>query len=529
MKRMLQPITCKLCGETHPSNGIHTHLKYKHGGMTTEQYRDRFGDFRINTSKAELLKVGKPLYKCLLCGDDKTYTTTALSFHLMKCHHTDKQSYILNTLLGGIPPTCKCGCGQLTKINSYDAPYAAEYVSGHNKSTLGYTFSAESTEKMRDAALSRLSKMKDAGIVPAWHNSESVLKRSKILHDKSIRSKEKKYDVTVLSEQFNKIDFSCNKCGSVYSQFHASYFTCLKCNPPKKSKVQLDLYDYIRNDLGIADALLDHRKTFSGNMEIDIFIPSKMIGIEFDGLYYHSENAGGKSREYHVWKTNECQSKGIRLVHVFEDEWRDKKDIIKSKLSKILGVASSVERLYARKCTVRQIDWASASTFLDKHHIQGSVPSAVILGLFDKDVLVSVATFGKPNAVRGKKSLGDGEWELVRMATDITKTVIGGAGKLLSFFIKEYNPKKVISYADRRFTVSDHNVYNSLGFSLVSNGRPNYYYTNDYKNRLHRYNFTKATLVQSGGDPTKTEWEIMQARGYDRIWDCGHLKYQLDL
>jgi hypothetical protein len=274
---------------------------------------------------------------------------------------------------------------------------------------------------------------------------------------------------------------------------------------------------------------MDHRKTFSGNMEVDIFVPSKSIGIEFDGLYYHSEVAGNKPKTYHAWKTNECDSKGIRLIHIFEDEWRDQQEIVKSKIKKLLSHSVGIEKIYARKCEVRPIGWNDAKQFLDKNHIQGSVPASILLGLFFNNSLVSVATFGKPTVVRGKKSLLQGEWELMRMATDIKKNVIGAAGKLLSFFIKTHVPIKITSYADKRFTSKHSNVYASIGFSLVSDGQPNYYYMNNYKNRLHRFNFTKSKLVESGGDPMKTEWQIMQDLGYDRIWDCGHLKYELNI
>ena len=164
MKRQLQQITCQLCGECHPSNGIHTHLKYKHGGMTTKQYIEKFGDFRMNTKIAEKLKDGKTLYKCLICGDDKTYSTTALSFHIIKQHKSDKSSYITKYLLDEKLPTCKCGCGKLMDIKSYSPPYTTEYASGHNKSTLGYKFSDASKQLMSIVATNNINLAKQAWI-----------------------------------------------------------------------------------------------------------------------------------------------------------------------------------------------------------------------------------------------------------------------------------------------------------------------------------------------------------------------------
>ena len=103
---------------------------------------------------------------------------------------------------------------------------------------------------------------------------------------------------------------------------------------------------------------------------------------------------------------------------------------------------------------------------------------------------------------------------------------IGGLSKLLNYFIKKYNPQKIISYADMRYTDCKSNLYKSIGFKLIKSTKPNYFYTNNYKNKLHRFNFTKQKLVKMGHDKNKTEWQIMQELGYDRIWDCGHYKYE---
>ena len=104
--------------------------------------------------------------------------------------------------------------------------------------------------------------------------------------------------------------------------------------------------------------------------------------------------------------------------------------------------------------------------------------------------------------------------------------MIGGASKLLSYFIKQYKPKKIISYADRRW--SDGNLYKKIGFNLVNLTHPSYFYTNDYLIKYHRFSFRKDQLSEKLVlfDPQLTEWENMQLNGYDRIWDCGNLKYE---
>lgn len=98
-------------------------------------------------------------------------------------------------------------------------------------------------------------------------------------------------------------------------------------------------------------------------------------------------------------------------------------------------------------------------------------------------------------------------------------------------FTKNYNPQKIVSYADRRWTYSKTNLYDKLGFVKIDDGIPNYWYIDNTWERIHRFNFRKNVLNEKlqNFDENLTEWENMQINGYDRIWDCGHLKYELTI
>lgn len=528
MKRTLQPVTCQLCGETHPSNGIHTHLKYKHDGMTTVEYIKRYGDFRVNTKKSESLKDGKSVYKCLICGDDITYTATALSFHLIKKHGTSKDSYILKYLLDGKKPMCKCGCGEETKITSYDVPYCREYISGHNKSTLGFKFSRESRERMSKRAVFRTNALRESGLVEPRHRRSCVFNRVYGTIE-TYRSKLLERGVQLLSDESDihtdgvELKFLCVETGKQFSQHLLDARSPYK--KKTKSKYQDELVCFIRSVIPEADVIENTQKVLDNRKEIDVYIPSKKIAIEFDGLYYHAEVSGNKDKLYHLWKTENALSKGIRLVHIFEDEWILRRRIVEAKLKSILGVRDS-RVVFARKCLVKEIDATTKNTFLNEFHIQGRDSSEVKLGLFFQSELVAVMTFSKPNVSKGSSSTDD-FMELSRYATKCN--VIGGAGKLIKYFVRNSNVKKIVTYADRRWSIESSNLYTSTGFSFVGKTQCNYFYLDGSQTRLHRFNFTKSKLVSMGGDPNKTEWQLMQESGYDRIWDCGHLKYEMIL
>ena len=231
-------------------------------------------------------------------------------------------------------------------------------------------------------------------------------------------------------------------------------------------------------------------------------------------------------KDYHVFKTQLADKNNVKLVQIFEDEWRDKKSIVKNRLANLFGVYSN--KLNARQLTIGHVSSEQKSKFLSENHLQGNDKSNIIIGLYSKDMLVSIMTFAKPRIALGNKSSADGEWELVRFCNLTGHNVRGGFSKLLKYFIKTHQPSKIITYADRRWSGKTNNVYEKNGFSFVSETKPNYFYMQGYKCRLHRYNFTKSKLVKKYGLPeTMTETEIMRKLRYDRIWDCGHLKYEI--
>lgn len=249
--------------------------------------------------------------------------------------------------------------------------------------------------------------------------------------------------------------------------------------------------------------------------EIDIYIPSNGIGFEFDGLFWHNDMR--VARNYHYEKTQIADTHGIRLIHVFEDEWDHRQEIVKSRIKNLLGKTDT--RIPARKCDVREVDSVTEREFLNKNHIQGYAKSSVKIGLFFKDELVSLMTFSKPNLAKGQKKK-DGRWELLRFCNIINTTVIGGANKLFSHFVDTHSPNEVLSFADSRWSKGD--LYTKLGFESRGHTPPNYWYVNARElKRIHRFSMRK----NSNDDQNLTEYENRLNQGFLRIWDCGSSKW----
>jgi len=252
-------------------------------------------------------------------------------------------------------------------------------------------------------------------------------------------------------------------------------------------------------------------------LELDFYFPDHKIAIEFNGLYWHSEELN-KDKNYHLMKTELCEEKGIQLLHIFENEWVHNEDIIKSIILSKLGKFEN--RYYGRKCIVKEIDNKLKNEFLIDNHLQGKDRSSIALGLFYENELMSCMTFG-----RRKITGGDSKFELIRFCNKLNTQIIGGASKLFKHFIRNYKYNEVVTYSDRRFSMG--NFYEKMGFSLSHCSSPNYWYFNadELKNRIQYQKHKLKDKLQTF-DPTLTEYENMLSNGFNRIWDCGNFVYK---
>lgn len=285
------------------------------------------------------------------------------------------------------------------------------------------------------------------------------------------------------------------------------------------SEPEKEILEYIKS-FGIE--CKKNRSLLNGK-ELDIFIPEFNIAIEFNGNKFHTEKYGGKTKNYHLDKLLQCKKSGVNLIHIFEDEYMYHKDIVLSKIKHILKKDCDLPKIQGRKCSIQEINKDDAYAFLEKYHIQGPASSTVYLGAFYDGKLMAVMSFMKNGSNADK-------WELNRFASDYNFTMQGVGGKLFSYFIKNYNPLFIKSFMDRRWCHSEaSNLYTKLGFTFDKYTYPDYRYFKssvDRYARLHKFNFRKQLLHKKYGlDLSLTEREMTEQLGYDRIWDCGLIRY----
>ena len=295
---------------------------------------------------------------------------------------------------------------------------------------------------------------------------------------------------------------------------------CPKCFK-EKSHVENDVLNYIKE---ICDCeVIENDRTILDGKEIDILIPSKNIGFEINGLIWHSEKFQ-TNKMFHVEKKENALKKGINLIHIYEDDWILKQNIIKSRIKNLLHLNEI--KIYARKCKIKNVPYKNSKLFLDENHLQGNCISKYRYGLYYNNELISLMTFGNLRKNVGKSS-NYNEYEMLRFCNKLNTNIIGGASKLLKHFINDINPDRIISYADRNW--SNGNLYNTLGFKLYNISSPSYYYVIN-KKKVNRFNLRKDILISKFNCPKNiTEHEFCLSKQWYRIYDCGCLCYEINL
>ena len=265
---------------------------------------------------------------------------------------------------------------------------------------------------------------------------------------------------------------------------------------------------YIENDRSILDG-----------QELDIYIPSKNLAIECNGIRWHSDIF--KKSTYHYNKYLKCKEGGIQLITIWEDWLMNKPIVVKSMLLNKLGL--SPRRIFARKCNLIYIKSGIANNFLDRNHIQGSTKASIYVGLEYKGEIVSVMTFNKRRGCIGN----DNSWELSRFCNVVDTVIVGAASRLLKEFRRNHK-EQIVSFSSN--DVSNGNLYRQLGFTETTTSIPYWYIDNKY-HRYHRTSFTKSAIVKRGwkdkNDNSWTENEVTHEHDLYKIYDSGLTKFIL--
>jgi len=292
----------------------------------------------------------------------------------------------------------------------------------------------------------------------------------------------------------------CPTCGDTFEIGWALFYKrretrttiCTICNPVdrQQSGLEVQLADFIEKTLGIKV----ERCVKVGGKEVDILVNSARLAFEFNGVYWHSDLY--RPRMYHREKTITCRSVGIGLLHVWEDDWLYRRDIVESMIRVRLGMATKTYQ--ARKCeVVVDKDKTSVSKFLAENHLLGSCVFSKSVSLVFSGEIISCMTFVK-------RTKG---WEMNRFCNALNTVVTGGASRLLTHF-RRIAPDFIYTFSDNCY--SEGALYEKLGFNKVSELDPDYSFLSGGV-RVHKFNFR-------GRDTT----------GIPRVYDAGKVKWAIE-
>jgi hypothetical protein len=401
-----------------------------------------------------------------------------------------------------------------------NSPMSSKEVQEKSKCTLKKNWGVDNPAKSNEILEKRITSFKNNieqykysykmksiekyGVEHPWKDKE--------IHNKSVlSSKEIRLSTTVISiskmlpENYEIIDIcpktieasiKCNlnhnfksSRSFIYGRFKNNSEICTICNPlnSQKSGPEILLNKFIKDHY--SGEIIENNRNIINPFEVDIYLTELKLAIEYNGLWWHSSEY--REYDYHLNKQKIAVYSNIKLLTIWEDDWINKNDIVKSYIINKLG--KTVDKIWARKCHIFEVSKNESNIFLNQNHFYGKSNSSIRISLRLNSETVSLMTF---------KRSGKG-WILERFCNKNYTLVVGSFSKILKYFINKYNPDFIISYSDNMMSNGD--IYRKFGFLLDSEITPTYTLLVE-KQRVHRLS-------------------IENSNEYPKIWNAGLKKW----
>lgn len=315
-------------------------------------------------------------------------------------------------------------------------------------------------------------------------------------------------------------------------------------HPKTAKRYQMRLTEMVQALVPGSPVLSDDHTVLPSGKELDIVVPDHHLAIEFNDIFSHSEqavferHAKPRPHGYHAAKTREAREQGYQLVHVWEDDWLHRRELVLRALAHRLHVVDRLpdvlpdinplayQRLYARNLTARRVHGGIARRFWQDNHLQGPVHCTVNVGLYDQDgVLRALLGVGRKNH-GSRVSLPDGTWDIQRYAT--LGVIVGGFTKLLAHAETLVPVDTWTSWSDN--DISDGGMYQAAGFTVDKRQAPSYSYVGRKTKweRVHRSTYTKQRFIDNPDlvyEPGQTEHQAALDNKLYRIYDAGKTRW----
>lgn len=190
-------------------------------------------------------------------------------------------------------------------------------------------------------------------------------------------------------------------------------------------------------------------------------------------------------------------NKGLNLIHLFEDQLKNNLELIKYRFSSLLD---NNKRIHARACKIERIDKKVYDLFVAENHLMDTANSRYKYGIFLKSELMGVMgiSAGRWMTQEGHRRKS---FEIIRFATKLNFTIVGGFTKFLKHIKNELNLDEYMSYQDLDWAI--HSVYHKNDFKLKEYTKPLKYFI--HKKTWKRYSEKQ---VQALNDFNTSEYII---------------------
>jgi len=234
--------------------------------------------------------------------------------------------------------------------------------------------------------------------------------------------------------------------------------------------------------------------------EIDIYLPQFKVAIEFNGVYWHREE-NGKPQHYHREKRLACQSQGIRLLQVWEDDWANRKQVVMESLLREIRTGNLESKVHTAY-SMTGLGADKAYEFYARHSLRmNKITMSGHLGLSCKGKLNAVISFSQNREileVHNYASLSSSSEYLNILIEEALKSSDDEPATMIKIIVANDNETGVI--------------YEKAGFFLDKELDPNYSYL----------------FKQGRVKPDALEPEFA-AKELHRIWDSGSTVYVKEL
>lgn len=490
-----ETVQCRICGEMLLY--VHDHHVRKHNKMTVPQYREMFPDApTASQARLEQIKVnrhnankGKPAHNKGKPASEE---------------QKKKQSIVMK--------------GRQTRLGAVLSDETKQKISDSLKK---YEYTEEHRQSLRDA----IRRKKDEGTyyypLQNYKHTEEVRKRIKetSLISGEARSKQamdqlkesiKKHNLEFVSNVGRRWKVLCKLCENIM-EYDKQIFNpskkpekaCPVCYPrlAGTSNGEQEVIDYIRS-IYDGEILVNSYNVIKG-FEVDIFIPEFSLGIEFDGLYWHSVNSNPKRREKHIWEKSQYAYKNnVKLIHIFSDGWEYNNDKVKDIISGTLKV-SKAEIVNDYEIIKTDISNDDIETFILENSLKSIAECDIYYTVYYDNNIIGIGCFEK---------IDNNDYNLIEIIGKNNFNIKDLYSSILNSFVLDYDPNKIILYSDNRYW-TEGKIYDKMNFQYKGITAPKLWYTLDYKTRINSDEFPDSSL------------EEMKNLGYDWIYDCGYTKW----